>query len=179
MKKLVFVTLFTLSAITSYGQSYNNIQNYSLINGLVGCTRQAATMELVKAGYKLMTYQEVCQKEGEIFPKDFFAISTHYRYVGSASRGKSPYYCTVVFDPDHGNKSGMVEWNEYMTPGRGKVLDAVVRLHNLVLSDQDAGGSATIYTYKNDLRYLIFTGYPNNQLVKFQIAVNRGDLSGN
>jgi hypothetical protein len=178
MKKLLLAAPLAFATLASYGQSYNNLQNYALLNGIVGGTRVAANAKLTKAGYKLMTYQEVCQMEGETFPKDFFAISAHYRYVGSNSRSQSPYYCTVVFDPDHGNKAGAVEWNEYMTPGRGKVLDAVAQLYSFAFVNEEAGPKATLYTYKNDLRYLTFTGYRGSQLVKFQIAVNRGDLPG-
>jgi hypothetical protein len=172
MKKLLLATPVTLLTLTSYGQSYNNLQNYTLINHLIGCSRQTANTQLTKAGYKLMTYQEVCQVEGADFPKRFYNIKAHYRY---SSESKAPCYVELSFDPNHGNKAESVKWNEFMKPGRGKVIDTVLEQYSLIQYDKIEGPKATLFFYKNDLRQLIITGFAGNPLIKFQIATNSGN----
>ncbi|NVO86551.1 hypothetical protein [Hymenobacter terrestris] len=175
LKKLPLIAGFVLMASYSQGQSYNNISNYPLLNGVIGRSRAVAHANLAKAGYKLMTYQEVCVKEQEAYSKDFFDMTAHYRYLPKAGSTKAPYYVTVVFNPEAGPNAAAIEWNEYMTPGRGDVMDNVLKTQGLHLYDtiegSVSGPSATAMYFRNAQRYLIFNGRDGTRLVKFTLAV--------
>ncbi|RPD44869.1 hypothetical protein DNI29_19395 [Hymenobacter sediminis] len=177
MKKLCLLGSFILLAYSGQGQTYNNLTNYSLLNNFIGHSRTQAHTSLTKAGYKFMTYTEVCEKEQEVFPKEYFNITAHYRYVPKAGSSKGPYYVTVIFDPEVGPDVLGIQWNEYMTPGRGDVMDKVLTAQGLKLLDtiegSVSGPKATAMYFINDLRTLIFNGHEGTRLVKFTLAVKR------
>lgn len=177
MKKLLAAP-FALFALISHGQAYNNLQHYDQLNSLLGCPRPTVNARLAKAGYRVMTYQEVCQQEGEIISKQTFKVAAYYRYTGRSSSA-SPYLVQVAFDEAHGDKAAIIRWNEYMTkPGRGKELDAVLKLYHFAQIDETPGIKATTIWYQNALRNLAFTGFEGLTLIKFTLGVNRGDTSG-
>ena len=164
-------------AFASHGQAYNNLQNYVLLNNLLGSSRPATTARLTKAGYRLMTRQEVDMKEGDILSQSLFDARLTFCYTGANRQGNGPWYVEVVFDGAHGDKAALVRWNELMTTGRGAVLDNVLALHRLRQYDKIEGPTATQVFYKNELRHVVFTGFEGTRLIKFTLVVNRGDLS--
>jgi hypothetical protein len=70
-------------AFASHGQAYNNLQNYVLLNNLLGSSRPATTARLTKAGYRLMTRQEVDMKEGDILSQSLFDARLTFCYTGA------------------------------------------------------------------------------------------------
>jgi hypothetical protein len=175
MKSLVTAAFLNILTFACYGQAYNNIQNYSLINGLIGGSRQTISARLAKAGYRLMTRQEVNQKEGEVLPQNYFNVRMMYRYTGTKNQRTGPWFVSVAFDYGNSDKAAAIYWNEFLAAGRGAVLDNALLLHNLRQYDTIEGGVGPTYFYKNDLRNLICQTHENSRLLKFTLAVNRGN----
>lgn len=177
MKNFVLVALLNVLSFACHAQDYNNIQNYSLIDSIIGGSRKTVTAQLAKAGYRLMTRQEVNQKEGEVLPQRYFNVRMMYRYTGTKSKGTGPWFVSVAFDYGHSDNASIVYWNEFLSPGRGAVLDNILVLHNIRQYDTIEGGVGPTLYYKNGLRHLVCQTHENSRLLKFMISVNHGDLS--